>query len=81
MRTTVTIDDDLLKQAKREALERGQTLGEVIEDALRSRLIARSTPRQTFRFRLVTSGGTGGPRPGIDLADNAAVRDVMDGLV
>ena len=79
MRTTVTIDDDLLKRAKREALDRGQTLGEVIEDALRDRLSERQMSSQSFRFRLVTSGGTG-PKPGIDLADNAAVRDVMDGL-
>jgi hypothetical protein len=80
MRTTVTIDDDLLKRAKREALERGQTLGEVIEDALRDRLSGRPMPQEPFRFRLVTSGGTG-PSPAIDLSDNAAVRDIMDGLV
>ena len=35
MRTTVAIDDELLRQAKQEALDRGLTLSTVIEEALR----------------------------------------------
>lgn len=34
MRTTVELPDDLLKRAKREALERGSTLKELIIDGL-----------------------------------------------
>ena len=35
MRTTVKIDDELLKEAKKVALESGRSLAEVIDDALR----------------------------------------------
>ena len=80
MRTTLTIDDDLLRRAKREAASTGRTLGQLVEDALRDSLARRPASRERFRLRLVTSGGSG-LRDGIDLADNAAVRDVMDGLV
>lgn len=79
MRTTVTIDDDLLRRAKREAVTSGRTLGQVLEDALRDALARRQPKRDRFRFRLVTAGGSG-VRDGVDISDNAAVRDVMDGL-
>ena len=38
MRTTVSISDELLEAAKRQAFERGKTLGQVIETALRRHL-------------------------------------------
>jgi hypothetical protein len=38
MKTTVEIDDDLLRAAKRAAIDEGVTLRQVIEDALRARL-------------------------------------------
>ena len=80
MRTTVTIDDDLLRRAKREAVTSGRTLGQVVEDALRDSLARHPAKKERFRLRLVTADG-GGVRDGIDIADNAAVRDVMDGLM
>jgi hypothetical protein len=39
--------------------------------------MARRPARKSRRFSVVT-GGEGGARPGVDLADNAAVRDLMD---
>ena len=80
MRTTLTIDDDLLRRAKREAASTGRTLGELVEDALRDSLARRPASPERFRLRRATSGGSG-LREWIDLADNGAVRDVMDGLV
>jgi hypothetical protein len=79
MRTTVTIDDDLLRRAKREAARTDRTLSQVLEDALRDSLAPRPAGQKRFRLRLVTAGGTG-VRGGVDIADNAAVRDLMDGL-
>ena len=79
MRTTVTIDDDLLRRAKREAAKTDRTLSQVVEDALRDSLATRRLGHKGFRLRLVTAGGTG-VRDGVDIADNAAVRDLMDGL-
>jgi len=79
MKTTITIDDDLLTRAERTAVVSGRTLSEVVEEALRAHLIDR--PQQPpFERRLVTFGG-GGVLPGVDMSNNAAVRDVMDGLV
>lgn len=56
MRTTVSIDDPLLENAKRQASERGVTLGVVIEDALRVYLA--NADREADRpFRLHTVRG------------------------
>jgi len=76
MRTTVSISDELLFAAKRRARERGQTLGQVIDAALRRELSPHSAPAAgppvpTFR------GGTG-PRPGIDLSSNRALYEALD---
>jgi hypothetical protein len=38
MRTTVSIDDELLAAAKRLARREGRTVGQVVEEALRRRL-------------------------------------------
>lgn len=56
MRTTVSIDDPLLENAKRQAAERGVTLGGLIEDALRAYLA--NAEREADRpFRLHTVRG------------------------
>ena len=79
MRTTVVIDDELLRQAKQEALDRGVTLSKVIEEALRDRFADRPSDHGDVRLPLITTRGSG-LRDGVELADNAAVRDLMDGL-
>ena len=76
MRTTVSISDELLVAAKRRAREDGQTLGQVVDAALRRELSPDQVPEvgppvPTFR------GGTG-PRPGIDLSSNRALYEVLD---
>ncbi|GAA5157398.1 ribbon-helix-helix protein, CopG family [Pseudonocardia eucalypti] len=76
MRTTVSISDELLAAAKRLAQQRGQTLGEVIDNALRRELNvpaqrAERPPVPVFR------GGTG-PKPGLDLASNRALHEALD---
>jgi len=76
MRTTVSIDDDVLRTAKRRAADEGRTLGELITESLRERL-ARRPAAGRDRYAAVTSG-EGGPLPGVDITNNAAVRDLMD---
>jgi hypothetical protein len=76
MRTTIRLDDDLLRRAKREALERGTTLTAVIEDALRRALAPAGAGRRE-PFRMPTFHGDG-LRPGVDLDDTAALLDLMD---
>lgn len=76
MRTTVTIDDELLALAKRRASERGETLGSFVEEALRRELAAVTAERP--RVTLPVFQGDTGPRPGIDLTSNAAILEAMD---
>jgi predicted transcriptional regulator len=58
MRTTITIDDGLLEDAKRRAEELDMTLSAMIEDALRERL-ARPAVTRKPKFKLITFGGDG----------------------
>ena len=76
MRTTLSIDDDVLGAAKRRAADEGRTLGELVTEALRERLARRPLTGRD-RYEPVTWAG-GGTLPGVDLTNNAAVRDLMD---
>ncbi|MDQ3629840.1 MAG: ribbon-helix-helix domain-containing protein [Actinomycetota bacterium] len=76
MRTTVSIDDDVLGAAKRRAADEDRTLSDLITEALRERL-ARRAPAEGDRYEAVT-WGKGGTLPGVDITNNAAVRDLMD---
>jgi hypothetical protein len=78
MRTTVRLDEDLLRRAKREALDRGTTLTAVIEDALR-RALAPEAVASLDDVELPTFRGDG-LQPGVDLDDTASLLDLMDGL-
>jgi len=76
MRTTLSISDELLAAAKRQARERGQTLGEVVEAALRRELAVTGEPGNRPPIP-VFSAGTG-PRPGIDLTSNRTLHEALD---
>lgn len=77
MRTTIRLDGELLRQAKRRALETGRTLNAVIEDAVRAALQPQPSPK-TPRIELPVSGA-GGTLPGVDLDNSAALYDILDG--
>ena len=81
MRTTVDLDDHLLREAKLVARQNGVTLTSFIEDALRERLARRGAVKRGERgwVRLPTNGGEG-LHPGIDLDDSSALLDIMDGI-
>lgn len=76
MRTTLSLDDNLIRAAKRRAAETGQTLSSVIEYALREILEQEKKKKQSFRLRWVTAKG--GVQPGVDLADRVALIDRME---
>ena len=61
MRTTVTIDDELIRQAKQRAAETGVSLSEIVNRALRDSLSRRVAPDSLPAFRMVTFG-RGQPR-------------------
>ena len=76
MRTTINLPDDLLREAKRNAAEKGKTLTQTIEDALRE-VLARKPSPPSHRVKLTTFG-KGGAWPHIDLDNSAALLDVME---
>jgi len=77
MRTTVNIDDALLAKARVLAAETGRSLGDVVDDALRSLLAMRERQPARQPVVLPTYGGSG-LRPGVDLEDKNALEEVMD---
>ncbi len=78
MRTTIRLDDQLLRDAKRAAAESGRTLTQVIEDALREALTRRARAPMRKSVSLVTVRGQG-ILPGVDLDDSAALLELMNG--
>ncbi len=76
MRTTIRVDDELLRAAKQLAVRTGRTLTEVIEDALRETLNRQGRTAQRI-VELPTFRG-GGLQPGVDLDDSAALLELMD---
>ena len=76
MRTTLNIDDELMRAAKRLASEEGVTMTRLIEDALRARLAPSGKTAKPYRLRLVTMKGR--LLPGVDLADRDSLYDRMD---
>ena len=79
MRTTIRLDDQLLREAKKRAAERGTTLTAVIEDSLRQALARREPSNRRRKFRFPTFNGGGGVQPGVDLDNSAALLDIMEG--
>lgn len=75
MRTTVTIDDHLLEQARQLALTSRRSLGDVVDDALRLLLAVGAQQRATVD--LPTYGGSG-LLPGVDLEDKASLSALLD---
>lgn len=79
MRTTVRLDEALLERAKREARRRGETLTALIERGLRIALAAPQRRRERPRIVLPICRAGGGTMPGVDLDDNAALLDLVEG--
>lgn len=74
VRTTVTIDDDLLAEVKVLAARERRTLSDVVQDALRVALTS-ARPRRT-RVDFPTSGDPDIP-PLVDILDKEALAEVM----
>ncbi len=84
MRTTIDLDQSLLRLARKRALESHRTLSQVMEEAMRRHL---REPMKTARapFRLITGGQPGGNAPAWDEIkrqvndeDDARARRVAD---
>ena len=80
MRTTVNIADDLLAQVKLLAMKNNDSLGHVVDDALRAYLAKRERPVVDFAWSQVAIDipGGSGMRPGINWRSNSEMLDLMD---
>jgi len=75
-RTTLAVDDDLLKRIKEKAAREGRSLQEVANELLRQALVQQKPKK---RLRLALRGWTATERPGVDLLDRDKLFDLMDG--
>ena len=76
MRTTIELNDELLRQAKRLAADQGVPLRSVVETALRNHVAGNRQPRKRYTLRWSVEKGR--LLPGVDLEDRDALLDLMD---
>jgi len=78
MRTTINLDDALLRRAKQLAAKTNRTLTSLFQDALRE-VVNRSGPApRRGRVKLPVSDRPLGLLPGVDLDNSAALLDLME---
>jgi hypothetical protein len=77
MRTTIRINDELLKRAKKRSADEGRTLTSLIEDGL-ALILAESKRRLLEPVQLPVSKASGGVLPGVDLNRSCELEEVMD---
>ena len=78
MRTTVTIDDNLLRQAKVIAAKRGNSLKTVVEEGLREVIRLDKQSAKDDRRPPLVIHKTGGIMPGINLDRTSELLTQMD---
>ena len=76
MKTTLDLNDQVLRQAKGQAAQDGVTLTKFVEDALREKLMAEHHWRPPFKLRMRTVRGYA--PPSVDVSDRDALYDVID---
>lgn len=77
MRTTLNLNDELMRRAKEYAARTHRTTTSVVEEALRDLLYERGARARREPVRLPTFNGDG-LRPGVDLDSSSELLDVMD---
>ena len=75
-RTTLTLDDDLLKTLKASAARQGKTLAGLVNDLLRQAL-ATQARRQAYTLKV--EGWDARLQPGVDILDRDKLFDLMNG--
>lgn len=74
MKTTLSIDDTVMAELKREAARQGRTMSEMVETALRLLLRSRRKPETLPPLPSFHSGGVL-----VDIADRDALYQAMEG--
>ena len=75
MKTTLQIDDGVMKRLKQEAAARGKTMSELVEAALRAFLLAPRAARKTLPPLPKFDGGGAM----VDVSDRDALYGAMEG--
>lgn len=75
-RTTLAIDDDILKKIKEQAAREGRTFQDVANELLRRALVQQ---KPKLKLKLKLRGWKATQRPGVDLLDRDKLFDLMDG--
>jgi hypothetical protein len=78
MRTTLRIDDELMKEAKGIAAASGRTLTEVIDDLPRESLARRKQNQRLERVVLPVAEAGHARRPGLNLDDTDGLIRAME---
>jgi plasmid stability protein len=73
-RTTLVLEDSLLRQLKKKAAEEGRSLQAVANELIRRGL----APRPAQNYRLKLQGWKADLQPGVDLLDRNSLFDAMD---
>jgi len=76
MKTTLNLNDQVLRQAKERAAREGITLTGFVENALRAQLSDTGRRERGFRLRLETVTGTSPPNA--DITDRDTLYGVID---
>jgi Bacterial antitoxin of type II TA system, VapB len=77
MRTTVRINDELLKRAKKRAAHEGRTLTSLVEEGL-AVILAETKGSRSEQVQLPVSNASGGVLPGVDLNRSSDLEEVMN---
>lgn len=76
-RTTLALDDDLLRRLKEKAAREGTTMQAVVNDLLRQALADSGGGGSEYRLEL--AGWDAEEQPGVDLLDRDKLFDLMEG--
>ena len=74
MKTTLNIDDTVMKRLRQEAARTGRTMSELVESALRQLLESRSEPAEVRPLPSFDSGGAL-----VDISDRETLYQAMEG--
>jgi plasmid stability protein len=76
-RTTLMLDDGILRELKKRAVSEGRTVQAVANDLLRQALAGHGQKREPFILEL--QGWQGSEQPGVDILDRDKLFDLMNG--
>ena len=77
MKTTLNLNDQVLRRSKEYASRHGITLTAFVEDALRAKFVAPTRQEKPFKLVLKTVRGSSPPK--VDISDRDALYGMIDG--